>query len=486
MSEFNTLTAQHILETRTDWTNEDKILIEKGVIFAVQKHFGQKRNTGEPYVNHVIETAKNLSKLGMDTDTIVAGILHDTIEDTETTEKEIQENFNDDILFLVKGVSKLGKLKYSGVERHVESLRKFFVAMAEDIRVVIIKLADRLHNLETLEFVRKDKQKRIALESLEIHARLADRLGMGALKAELEDKAFPYAHPEEYKKIKKILDTQAKDIEKKIEEVESSIRESLEMENIKVVRVDSRIKHIYSTFLKLKLHEMDISKIHDIIALRIIVNNLSDCYKVLGIIHSEFKPIVSRFKDYIAVPKPNGYKSLHTTVFTKDGNTAEIQIRTKEMHQEAEFGIASHLHYKEIGKNISKETIQKKTSWTRDLLELQKNISESNEFLHTLKTDFFSKRVFVFTPNGDVVDLPEGSTPIDFAFTIHSKIGEKMSHAKINGKMESIDTKLKRGDTIEIVTSKNAKPTAKWLDYVKTNIAKRHIQKYLEENKIKH
>ncbi len=486
MAEYKILSANYILDTRDDWTEEDKILIGKAVIFAAQKHISQTRNNGEPYVNHVIETGKILSELGMDTDTVVAGILHDTIEDTQTSEKEVEENFNKDVAFLVMGVSKLGKLKYTGVERHVESLRKFFVAMAEDIRVVIIKLADRLHNLETLEFVRADKQKRIALESLEIHARLADRLGMGQLKAEIEDKAFPHAYPEEFLQIKKILEDQAKDTERIIQDVESCIKESLEMENIKVVRIDSRIKHLYSTFLKLKIHEMDISKIHDIIALRIIVNNISDCYRVLGVIHSEFKPISARFKDYIAVPKQNGYQSLHTTIFTKDGNTAEIQIRTKEMHEEAEFGIASHLHYKEIGKNISKEKILKKTSWTKDLLELQKNIVGSDEFLHTLKTDFFSKRVFVFTPNGDVVDLPDGSTPIDFAFTIHSEIGEKMSHAKINGKMESIDTILKRGDTVEIVTGKNAKPTSKWLDYVKTNIAKRNILKYLEENKISH
>lgn len=474
------LPATRILDERSDWTNEEILQIEKAVLFASQKHNGQTRNEGGPYVNHVILTGKNLAHLGMDTTTIVAGILHDTIEDTETTDAELKKEFGKDVAFLVTGVSKLSKLKYSGVERHVESLRKFFVAMAADIRVVIIKLADRLHNVKTLEFVKKEKQKRIALETLEIHARLADRLGMGQLKAELEDRAFPYAYPEDYKHVKEITEIFTINSAKQIEEVLKNIKESLELEGVNVIKIDSRVKHLYSMFLKLKKYEMDISKIHDIIALRIIVPDITSCYKALGVIHSEYKPIPGRIKDYIAVPKLNGYKSLHTTILTKDGNTAEIQIRTLEMHEEAEFGIASHLHYKEIGKNKSQNEIKKKTSWTKDLLELQKNISDETEFLHTLKTDFFSNRVFVFTPKGDVVDLPEGATPIDFAYAIHSKIGDKMSHAKVNSKMVSIETKLKRGDVIEIITNKNGHPTEKWLEYVQTNIAKRHIQKYLE------
>ncbi len=474
------LPASVILEERKDWTKHDIATIEKAVHFADVKHRGQKRNEGGPYVNHTILTGKNLAKLGMDTTTIVAGILHDTIEDTETTEEELKDHFGKDVAFLVMGVSKLSKLKYSGVERHVESLRKFFVAMAEDIRVVVIKLADRLHNISTLEFIKKEKQQRIALETLEIHARLADRLGMGALKTELEEKAFPYALPEEYKHVKEISESYIRDSGEKMEEVKNNIKESLELEGVNVIKIESRIKHLYSLFLKLKKYEMDISKIHDIIALRIIVPDVASCYKTLGVIHSEYRPIASRIKDYIAVPKSNGYKSLHTTIFTKDGQSAEIQIRTQEMHEEAEFGIASHLHYKEIGKNKSKKEIEKKTSWTKDLLELQKNIEDKDEFLHTLKTDFFSTRVFVFTPKGDVVDLPEGATPIDYAYSIHSKIGDKMSHAKVNGKMVAIETKLKRGDVVEIVTNKNGHPTEKWLDYVKTNMAKRNIQKYLE------
>jgi len=474
------LPSNIIFDERPEWSEDEVSQIESAISFATTKHFGQTRYDGGPYVNHLISTGKNLAKLGMDTTTIVAGILHDTIEDTETTEKELEENFGKDVAFLVMGVSKLSKLKYSGMERHVESLRKFFVAMAEDIRVVIIKLADRLHNINTLEFVKKEKQKRIALETLEIHARLADRLGMGVLKAELEDKAFPYAYPEEYEKVKEISEKATSHSTENMKEVLSSIKESLELENVKVIKIDYRIKHLYSLFLKLKKYDMDMDKIHDIIALRIIVPDLASCYKALGMIHSEYRPMTGRIKDYIAVPKLNGYKSLHTTILTKDGNTAEIQIRTQEMHDEAEYGIASHLHYKEIGKNKNISEIKRKTNWTKDLLELQKNIGDSDEFLHTLKTDFFENRVFVFTPKGDVVDLPEGATPIDFAYAIHSKIGDKLSHAKVNGKLVSLETKLKRGDLVEIVINKNGHPTEKWLEYVKTNMAKRNIQKYLE------
>ena len=479
--ESEILHVKEILAERPKWTHDEMKQIERAIAFATIKHAGQTRYQGGPYVNHLILTGKNLAKLGMDTTTIVAGILHDTIEDTDTTKKELLDNFGEDVMFLVMGVSKLSKLKYTGLERHVESLRKFFVAMAEDIRVVIIKLADRLHNISTLEFVRPEKRQRIALETLEIHARLADRLGMGVLKAELEDKAFPYAYPKEYEQVKEILQTATSDTEKKIMDVLNSIKESLELEKVKVLKIDYRTKHLYSLFLKLKKYDLDISKIHDIIALRIIVPDVASCYKALGVIHSEYKPMPGRIKDYIAVPKLNGYKSLHTTILTKDGNTAEIQIRTKQMHEEAEYGIASHLHYKEIGKNRSQTEIKNKTTWTKDLLELQKQIEDREEFLHTLKTDFFSNRVFVFTPKGDVIDLPEGATPIDFAYAVHSKIGDKMSHAKVNGKMVSIETVLKRGDVIEIVLNKNGHPSHKWLEHVKTNMAKRHIQKYLEK-----
>jgi GTP pyrophosphokinase len=307
---------------------------------------------------------------------------------------------------------------------------------------------------------------------------------MGQLKAELEDLAFPFAFPEDFKKVQEIANEATRNSKTNIEEVLKNIKDSLELENVNVIRIDSRVKHLFSLFLKLKKYDFDISKIHDIIALRVIVPDVTSCYKALGVIHAEYKPLPGRMKDYIAVPKLNGYRSLHTTILTRDGNTAEIQIRTEDMHEEAEFGIASHLHYKEIGKNKSQKEIQKKTSWTKDLLELQKQIVDKDEYLHTLKTDFFQTRVFVFTPKGDVIDLPEGSTPIDFAYAVHSKIGDKMREAKVNGKLVSFDTILKRGDVIEIVTAKNAKPSEKWLENVKTNMARRHILKYLQDNQV--
>lgn len=480
--ESKILSIELILRAREHWEADEILLIEKAIKFAIVKHEGQKRFDGTPYVNHVIYTGKNLAHLGMDTTTIVAGILHDTIEDTQTTEEEVAKEFGTDVAFLVTGVSKLSKLRYQGIDRHVESLRKFFVASASDIRVVIIKLADRLHNAYTLEHVRPEKRERIAKETLELHARLADRLGMGQLKAELEDLAFPFAYPAEYKKVKELVEESTKNSKKNTDEVLRNIKDSLELENVNVIRIDSRVKHLYSLFLKLKKYDFDITKIHDIIALRVIVPDIASCYKTLGVIHAEYRPLPGRMKDYIAVPKLNGYKSLHTTILTRDGNTAEIQIRTLEMHEEAEFGIASHLHYKEIGKNKSQEEIERKTSWTKDLLELQRQIEDKDEYLHTLKTDFFQTRVFVFTPKGDVIDLPEGSTPIDFAYAVHSKIGDKMREAKVNGKLVSFDTILKRGDVIEIVTAKNAKPSEKWLENVKTNMARRHILKYLENN----
>lgn len=480
---FIELDEKDILNLRKDFGESDILLITKAVFFAKVKHKDQKRKSGEAYVNHVIETGMELVRLGMDTATIVAGILHDTLEDTETTEEEFEKEFGADILFLVKGVTKLGKLKYQGVERHVESLRKFFIAMSDDIRVVVIKLADRLHNIKTIEHVREDKRHRIALETLEIHARLADRLGMSILKTELENYAFPYAYPAEYKKVKDIMQAEIMPTEERIKEIQENIKFVLETEEVKYISIDYRIKHLYSLYQKLKKYDYDISKINDIVALRIIVETMEDCYKTLGSVHSEYRPMPGRIKDYIALPKPNGYRSLHTTVFTKDGNTAEIQIRTKEMHEEAEYGIASHLHYKEIGKNKSALEIEKKTSWTKDLLEWQKQIEDKDDFLVHLKTDFFENRVFVFTPKGDVIDLPEGSSCIDFAYAIHTDIGNKLNSSKINGKMVAIDSKLHRGDIIEIITNKNSKPNQKWIKDCKTTFAKKQIHRFLELSK---
>jgi len=456
-------------------------LIQKAADFAEKAHDGQKRLSGEPYFVHVFETAKTLAKIGMDVKTIAAGLLHDVLEDTKTTEKELTENFGEEIVFLVKGVTKLGSLKYRGHERHVESLRKFFVAMANDLRVVIIKLADRLHNLNTLEFVPEEKRKRIALESIEVYAALANRLGMGKLKGELEDAAFPFAYPKEHAEIEEILKEKKELYKKHLEEVRVDLEKILKENKIKVVEIDYRIKHKYSLWRKLQRYNMDIEKIYDIVALRVVVETLEDCYKTLGLVHSYWKPLIGRIKDYIALPKPNGYQSIQTTIFTGSGGIAEIQIRTKEMHAEAAYGVAAHFVYKEKGKaRLDKSKIE----WIEGLKNLKNTENDPKKFIENLKTDFFSHRIFIFTPKGDVVDLPVDSTPIDFAYMIHSDIGNHVSRAKINGKISPIFTTLKNGDFVEIIQKKDAHPSSKWMDHAKTNTAKKHIKAYLEKNSL--
>lgn len=456
---------------------KDIALIDKAYKFAEKAHTGQKRYSGEPYFNHIVAVGKNLAEMKMDAKTISAGLLHDTIEDAYVSEEEIEKEFGKEIAFLVKGVSKLGKLKYRGVERHVESLRKFFVAMSADIRVLIIKLADRLHNIQTLQHVPKEKQKRIALETLEIHARLADRLGMGKLKGELEDGAFKYAYPLEYEKTRELLKEKRTISEKDVEKIHRELQKELAKEGMTKIKTEHRVKQIYSLHKKLIKRGMDISKVYDIVALRVIVKTVEDCYRALGIIHRMWRPLPGRIKDYIALPKPNGYRSIHTTIFTGDGGIVEIQIRTDEMNQEAAYGIASHLFYKE---KINPDA--QSIGWVKQLLEWQEDVSKSKEFLEHLKMDFFKNRVFVFTPKGDVIDLPEESSPIDFAYAVHSDIGDHVAGAKVNDKLVPLDTKLKNGDIVEIETKKSATPKSKWIDYAKTTVAKRHIKNYLDQN----
>ncbi|MFA6273533.1 MAG: RelA/SpoT family protein [Candidatus Paceibacterota bacterium] len=462
---------------------KEKELIEEAYIFAKKAHHGQKRMNGDPYFVHVFETAKILAKLGMDFKTIIAGFLHDTLEDGKATENELKEKFGEDILFLIKGVTKLGTLKYHGHERHVESLRKFFIAMANDLRVVIIKFADRLHNLKTLEHIREDKRKRIALESIDVYAQLANRLGMGKLKGELEDAAFPFAYPKEYEEIKTILNEKKGEYHKHLEEVRIDLEKELKKNNIKVIEIGYRIKHKYSLWRKLLRYNMDIEKIYDIVALRVIVETIEECYRVLGIVHSMWRPLPERIKDYIALPKPNGYQSLHTTIFTGSGGIAEIQIKTAEMHAESAYGVAAHFAYKEHGsKKIKKDS--SKFEWLEELKNLKDAVADPKKFEEHLKMDFFNDRIFVFTPQGDVVDLPENSISIDFAYSIHSEIGNHFSSAKINGKMSPIHTTLKNGDIVEIITKQDAHPSSKWLSYVKTSCAKKNIKTYTEKNSL--
>ncbi|MEK9182511.1 MAG: RelA/SpoT family protein [Patescibacteria group bacterium] len=475
--------VREILDLMGKISKKDEELIVKAYDFALRGHLNQKRMNGDPYFFHVFETAKILAKLGMDTETIAAGLLHDILEDTEIKEEIVEKEFDGNILFLVKGVTKLGTLKYRGHERHVESLRKFFVAMANDLRVVIIKFADRLHNLQTLQFVREDKRRRIAMESIEVYAPLANRLGMGKLKSEIEDAAFPYVYPKEYAQIEEIIKEKKESYQNNLALVQKELEKELKKNRVKIVEIDSRMKHKYSLWRKLIRRDMDIEKIYDIVALRVVVENIEDCYRVLGIVHSVWKPLSGRIKDYIAVPKPNGYRSIHTTIFTGFGGIAEIQIRTREMHAEAAYGITAHFAYKESYGKKAKDD-QSKFKWIEELQDLHNTQKEPKKFIEHLKTDFFNDRIFIFTPKGDVIDLPEGSCPIDFAYSVHSDIGYHTSGAKVNGKMSQLFSKLKNGDIVEIIKKKDSHPSSKWLEYVKTTIAKKHIKSYLEKNSL--
>ncbi len=461
-------------------SESDQAWIKRAYDFAEKAHDGQQRHSGEPYFSHVFEVAKILAGFGMDTKTIIAGLLHDTIEDAKATEEDVEREFGEDVLFLVNGVSKLGKVKYRGEERHVESLRKFFVAMAEDARVIIIKLADRLHNIQTLKYhLSPEKAKRIALETIEIHAPMANRLGMWKLKGELEDLAFPFAFPKEAAEVETLLRQKLESDKHEADKIYATLTAELKRHDITFTDASYRMKGTYSLYKKLKKKDMDIDKIYDIIALRVIVSTVEDCYRVLGIIHSLWKPVPGRIKDFIALPKPNGYKSLHTTIFTGEGGVAEIQIRTQEMHEQAEYGIASFFAYKE---GFSKN--QSHVSWIEQFKELQKNVAKPSAFLQNLKIDFFSKRIFVFTPKGAVIDLPEDSSVIDFAYAVHSDIGNHASGAKVNGKYSKLETKLHNGDIVAIETNEKAVPNGKWLDSAKTTLARRHVRKYLDDNSL--
>jgi (p)ppGpp synthase/HD superfamily hydrolase len=491
-------------------TAEDIALITKAYNFAEKAHINQRRFSGEPYFLHLFETAKTLAELGMGAVTISAGLLHDSIEDVEVTPEEIEKEFGAEMRFLVEGVTKLGKLHYTGSERYIESLRKLFVAMSKDVRVLIIKLADRLQNVKTLEVLAKEKRDRIALETLEIYAPLAYRLGIKKINRELEDYAFPHVYPEEYEKVKKLLKSKSAEKLQNLEKFHKSLRKELAKEGIVNIKTSYRLKGLYSLYRKLIRKDWDIDNIHDISALRVIVATVSDCYRVLGVIHSTWKPLPGKIKDYIALPKIDNYRGIHTTIFTGDGSIIETQIRTEEMHRKTEYGM--HFEYKEntntkkpsistiewvkrffpafvlgnkeIKKNDNGEN-QATPSWIKSLGDYNKQVSKTEGLVDDLKNDFFNDRVFTFTPKGDVIDLPKDSSPIDFAYSIHSDIGDHTSGAKVNGKLVSLDTPLKYGDIVEIITKQSAHPISKWLEFTKTTFAKKNIREYLsKENKI--
>lgn len=455
----------------------DLELLSRAFDYAEQAHHGQMRKSGEAYFEHPKATAYKLAQLRLDDATIAAGLLHDVPEDTERTLKDVKKEFGGEIAFLVDGVTKLAALKYRGMERYIENLRRMFMAMAKDIRVIMIKLCDRIHNLETLAVLPPEKQHRIALESLEIYAPIANRLGIGDLKGQIEDLAFPYVYPKEYKWLMDTINITVKEKEKAMVKLKTEVEQLLRQHNIAYISVHGRTKRLFSLYKKLQKHEHDISKIYDLVALRIIVDNVSRCYETLGVIHTMCTPLKGRIKDYIAQPKPNGYQSLHTTVFTPDGDIAEIQIRSRQMHEADEYGIAAHWHYKEVARS---KALPEKFAWVSQLAKLQKEISDGTQYLESLKIDIFQNRIFIFTPRGDVIDLPEDATPIDFAYHIHSDIGNKCTGVRVNGQMAALDTMLKSGDVVEIIMDKHrTTPNADWLKFVKTNSAKKRIHQQL-------
>jgi GTP pyrophosphokinase len=513
------LSAKDIITHLATARNEDRELIIRAYEFAKKAHEGHTRYSGEPYLNHLTKVAVMLADIGMGARTVAAGLLHDTIEDTKVTPEELKAEFGDEIFFLVQGVTKLGSVRYYGSDRHNESLRKLFVATSQDIRVLIIKLIDRLHNMQTLHFVPKEKQLRIARETLEIYVPVTHRLGMGRIRKELEDLAFPYVYPEEYKRVIEMTKHIAKKSEVDLEKSRKALQKRLAESGLRDFHTSFRSKGTYSLFQKLKRREWDMDKIYDYLAIRIVVSNIEQCYQVLGIVHELWRPLPKRVKDYIAFPKPNGYQSLHTTVITPNCTILEVQIRTETMHQEAEYGVASHIIYKNVlqgqkdslsnarswfaalipnlfrpfmwrsntPQEAEKALIQERNhkekipQWIQEIADAHKSHDGSREFFDGLKEDFFSHRIFVFTPQGDVVDLPVGASPIDFAYAIHSDIGDRTSGAKVNNKLVGLDTELGNGDIVEIITSKSNKPTQKWLDYSKTSLARRRIRTALAE-----
>lgn len=470
-------------------SKEDLVLIERAYDFAALAHGGQKRKSGEPYIVHPLAAALYLAELHLDAPTIAAALLHDVCEDAEYNADDIRKEFGEEISFLVSGVTKLDHIRYRGTERSAESLRKMFLAVGEDMRIVMIKLVDRLHNMKTLNFVAPEKQRRIALETLEIYAPLAYRLGIGELKGQLEDLAFPYVYPKEHKWLVGQVEDHFDGRRRYVEKLKPVIAEELSREQVAFIDIHARAKHYYSLYKKLLKYEMDIEKVFDLIATRILVQDIESCYAALGVIHKLWKPVPGLVKDYIALPKPNGYRSLHTTVFGPEEKIIEFQIRTPEMHEEAENGIAAHWAYAEKKgsrayiKGLASVAERKELDWIRQLREWQKEFRSPDEFLESLKIDFFRSRIFVLTPKGDVFDLPEGATPVDFAYHIHSDVGNNASGVRINGKMVSLEHQLKNGDVVEIITQKNKKPSADWLSFVKSAHARKKIAASLKKSR---
>lgn len=478
MAKFGTASLETICDKVSSYYPEAKVdLIQKAYTFASKAHQGQLRSSGEPFMTHPLGVAKILADLKLDVPSIATGLLHDTIEDTVATQEEIEAEFGHDIAELVNGVTKLSKITFkTSEEKQAENFRKMILAMAKDIRVILVKLADRLHNMRTLEHLVLSKQKQIAQETLEIYAPIANRLGIGWMKTDLEDLCLRYLHPDVYYKLSQKIAKSKRERERYIEDVTTIIEEKLRDYDISS-QVMGRAKHFYSIYKKMERRKVEFDQLYDLVAFRIVVDNITECYKSLGVIHATYKPVPGRFKDYVAMPKANAYQSLHTTVIGPKGERVEIQIRTTDMQQIAEAGIAAHWKYKE-GRfdGRTRENVE----WVQRLLEWHKDLSDPNEFLETVKIDLFEEEVFVFTPKGEVKKLPHGSTPLDFAYSIHTDVGHKCIGAKVNGKMVPLKHRFKSGDTIEIITSASQTPSKDWLKMARTSRAKAKIRAYIK------
>lgn len=461
---------------------EDIKKIEQAYLFAKSLHEGQYRISEEPYIIHPCEVAKILIDLKADTNTVMAAFLHDILEDTDTKPEEIEEKFSTDVVNLVQGVTKLGKLQFKSTEeRQAENFRKMFIAMANDIRIIFLKLADRLHNMRTLNFMAANKQQKIAQETLDIFAPLANRLGIGKIKAELEDLSLRYLYPEKYFEIAQLVSQKKAERELTVNLLIDKISQEVKRSGINA-QITGRAKHYYSIYSKMNRLNLAFHDLYDITAVRIIVDSEKECYEVLGIIHSQFKPIPGRFKDYIAMPKGNMYQSLHTSVIGPRSKPLEVQIRTREMHEIAEYGVAAHWRYKEKGSQKANSGADVQFSWMRKLVEYDEDLTSAKDYVDSVKLDIFSDQVFAFTPNGDVFDLPVNATPVDFSYRIHTDVGHRTVGALVNGRIAQLDTKLKNGDIVEILTSKQPAPRLDWLNFVVTKQASSKIKQWFKKN----
>ncbi len=471
-----------VAEVNRNHPGANEELLRRAYLFSAREHRGQIRKSGEPYLIHPLEVANIMAEWKLDPICVATGLLHDIVEDTETSLETIEEYFGPEVAHLVDGLTKISKLDHASYEeRQALNMRKMLLAMVDDVRVVLVKLADRLHNMRTLEYLPGEKRRRIAQETLDVYAPIAHRLGMSRVRGELEDLAFKYLEPEEYEKLKEQVESRRSRLEAYLTDVKQRIEQMLTDSDIKFVKIEGRIKRLYSIYLKLKRQRINIDQVYDLVAVRIITESVKDCYAALGVIHSQWKPIPTRFKDWIAIPRENFYQSLHTSVVGERGQPFEVQLRTAEMNHIAEEGIAAHWKYKE-GRRGSHTDEDEAFVWLKRLVEGQQEVKDSREFLDSLKLDLYPKEVYCFTPKGKVIELPRGATPIDFAFTIHTEVGLTCTGAKANGRIVPLKYQIRNGDVVEIMTSSNARPSRDWMNFVKTARARSKIRHYLAES----